>query len=350
MEMLVDRIEKVLNDEPIDIYVNPTFLPDCIAAEYDALWTPERMDRVIRRRRRERRGHRDQRPLPNSERGVHQAGESGRREIHLRHEQYRPGVGAAGILPRRDPRVRPDGRRHVHAEPDPGVGHATCDQGEVAHPLVHPARRGPGDRQPERLVRYAAGHPAGRVHLQWQGRSRHGRHLRDDAQQRLGPLPFQDHQDRAGRRAHAGVETPQRREPAGTPFRRPGEAGGREHAALQRHASRDFAGPQELRRRYGFPRRTAHVPAGPHGIRREVPRAGRPFDALRAALAAYHGHLLSEAARRQAVAGDSLHPRRRLGGWTRATPPATRPAGTGSALPWSRSTTVSSPTPANTRP
>lgn len=46
MDMLVDRIIRVLN-EPIDIYVNPTFLPDVIAAEYDHLWTPERMDRVI---------------------------------------------------------------------------------------------------------------------------------------------------------------------------------------------------------------------------------------------------------------------------------------------------------------
>ena len=41
------NIVKILDTEPIDIYVNPTFLPDVIAAEYDALWTPERMDRVI---------------------------------------------------------------------------------------------------------------------------------------------------------------------------------------------------------------------------------------------------------------------------------------------------------------
>jgi histidinol phosphatase-like PHP family hydrolase len=47
MEMYVDRIAGVLNHEPIDIYANPTFLPDQLAAEYDALWTPQRMDRVI---------------------------------------------------------------------------------------------------------------------------------------------------------------------------------------------------------------------------------------------------------------------------------------------------------------
>jgi hypothetical protein len=47
MDMYVEKIVSVLN-EPIDIYVNPTFLPAYIADEYDVLWTPERMDRVIR--------------------------------------------------------------------------------------------------------------------------------------------------------------------------------------------------------------------------------------------------------------------------------------------------------------
>jgi histidinol phosphatase-like PHP family hydrolase len=37
----------VLNHEPIDIYVNPTFPPDLMAPDYDALWTPERMGKVI---------------------------------------------------------------------------------------------------------------------------------------------------------------------------------------------------------------------------------------------------------------------------------------------------------------
>jgi hypothetical protein len=48
MDQLVDRIEKILNNEPIDIYVNPTYLPDDIAEMYNELWTPERMDRVIK--------------------------------------------------------------------------------------------------------------------------------------------------------------------------------------------------------------------------------------------------------------------------------------------------------------
>ncbi len=47
MEHLVDTIVKILDNEPIDIYVNPTFIPSVIAADYDKLWTPERMDRVI---------------------------------------------------------------------------------------------------------------------------------------------------------------------------------------------------------------------------------------------------------------------------------------------------------------
>jgi len=47
MDMYVDQIVSILNNEPIDIYANPTFLPASIAAEYDALWTEERMDKVI---------------------------------------------------------------------------------------------------------------------------------------------------------------------------------------------------------------------------------------------------------------------------------------------------------------
>ena len=46
MDMLVKRIVGVMH-EPIDIYANATFLPDQIAGEYDALWTPERMKKVI---------------------------------------------------------------------------------------------------------------------------------------------------------------------------------------------------------------------------------------------------------------------------------------------------------------
>jgi hypothetical protein len=47
MDLLVNRITTIMNNEPIDIYVNPTFLPSVISNEYDSLWTNERMDKVI---------------------------------------------------------------------------------------------------------------------------------------------------------------------------------------------------------------------------------------------------------------------------------------------------------------
>ena len=47
MDLLVSKIVGILDTEPIDIYVNPTFLPAVIAGKYDALWTTERMNRVI---------------------------------------------------------------------------------------------------------------------------------------------------------------------------------------------------------------------------------------------------------------------------------------------------------------
>ncbi|MDR3752541.1 MAG: DUF1080 domain-containing protein [Terracidiphilus sp.] len=46
MEMLVKRIEGIMR-EPVDIYANATYIPDQIAADYDALWTPPRMQCVI---------------------------------------------------------------------------------------------------------------------------------------------------------------------------------------------------------------------------------------------------------------------------------------------------------------
>ena len=47
MDMYVDRIVGIITSEPIDIFVNPTFMPKVIADDYDTLWTPARMDRVI---------------------------------------------------------------------------------------------------------------------------------------------------------------------------------------------------------------------------------------------------------------------------------------------------------------
>jgi hypothetical protein len=47
MEMYLNRILLVIAREPIDIFVNPTFLPSVIAADYAHLWTPERIQKVI---------------------------------------------------------------------------------------------------------------------------------------------------------------------------------------------------------------------------------------------------------------------------------------------------------------
>jgi hypothetical protein len=47
MDLLVSKIVGILEAEPIDVYANATFLPTAIAARYDALWTEERMARVI---------------------------------------------------------------------------------------------------------------------------------------------------------------------------------------------------------------------------------------------------------------------------------------------------------------
>jgi hypothetical protein len=47
MDLLVDRTVGIITREPIDIYVNSTYLPDQLSAQYDALWTPARMKRVV---------------------------------------------------------------------------------------------------------------------------------------------------------------------------------------------------------------------------------------------------------------------------------------------------------------
>ncbi len=47
MDYLVNTLVKILNTEPINIYVNSTFLPTQMQNRYDQFWTPERMDKVI---------------------------------------------------------------------------------------------------------------------------------------------------------------------------------------------------------------------------------------------------------------------------------------------------------------
>jgi len=47
MDTLVERTVGILEHEPVDIYVNPTFLPDVLAKDYEQLWTAERRAKVI---------------------------------------------------------------------------------------------------------------------------------------------------------------------------------------------------------------------------------------------------------------------------------------------------------------
>src|ERR1019366_4224893 len=47
MDTLVERAVGILEHEPIDIYVNPTFLPDQLAKDYDKLWAVARMEQVV---------------------------------------------------------------------------------------------------------------------------------------------------------------------------------------------------------------------------------------------------------------------------------------------------------------
>ena len=48
MDDLVAKIEAIFSQEPVDIYVNPTVLPDELMPEYEELWTDERLERVVK--------------------------------------------------------------------------------------------------------------------------------------------------------------------------------------------------------------------------------------------------------------------------------------------------------------
>lgn len=46
MDLIVEKIVMVM-DEPMDVYVNPTFLPEVMNDRYDMFWTDERQNKVI---------------------------------------------------------------------------------------------------------------------------------------------------------------------------------------------------------------------------------------------------------------------------------------------------------------
>ena len=95
MDLLVSKIVGILENEPIDIYVNPTFLPAAIAAALRRAVDRGADEEGDRRGREERRRDRDQRPLQASLRGLPAPGQGGRREVHLRHEQRRRATTSA---------------------------------------------------------------------------------------------------------------------------------------------------------------------------------------------------------------------------------------------------------------
>jgi hypothetical protein len=47
MDTLVDRATTIFANEPVDLYVNPFFLPEVIRANADTLWTPARVKRMV---------------------------------------------------------------------------------------------------------------------------------------------------------------------------------------------------------------------------------------------------------------------------------------------------------------
>jgi histidinol phosphatase-like PHP family hydrolase len=47
MDRYTDFNVQVIRREPIDILANPTYLPAQLAPDYDVLWTPARMQRII---------------------------------------------------------------------------------------------------------------------------------------------------------------------------------------------------------------------------------------------------------------------------------------------------------------
>jgi len=48
MDYLVYTLVKILMTEPINVYVNSTFLPEQMADRYSKFWTADRMDKVIK--------------------------------------------------------------------------------------------------------------------------------------------------------------------------------------------------------------------------------------------------------------------------------------------------------------
>ena len=141
MDMLVDRATRIFAEEPIDLYVNPTYIPDQLSSRVRQALDARAHEADRGRAGRPRDRHGDQQPPPDPQRGVHQAGEAGRREVRLRHQQ-RGGLGSwpQRVLRRDDQGMRP-ARRAPLESPGRGEEGGPAERTQVALVRGNPVPR-----------------------------------------------------------------------------------------------------------------------------------------------------------------------------------------------------------------
>ena len=82
MELLVRTIEQILDNEPVDIYANPTYLPDVLDQGIRHALDARAGQAGDRRGGPQRRGDRDQQPAEAAQGRFHPPGEAGRHQVH----------------------------------------------------------------------------------------------------------------------------------------------------------------------------------------------------------------------------------------------------------------------------
>jgi len=118
MDRYVDWHVEILEKEPLDILGNVTWLPAALAADYDTLWTPARMKRVVDRGGETPGGPGDQLQLQTPQTSLPRAGQGGRREVRVRIQRAVSEDGPAGIQCGDGPGTGPAIIQHVQ----PGSG------------------------------------------------------------------------------------------------------------------------------------------------------------------------------------------------------------------------------------
>ena len=125
MDMYVQRIVWIIENEPIDIFVNPTMLPAVLAPEYDTLWTEARKMKMINAAVRNNVAIEIKLQAETAQGGFYKESKTGRRKVFLRNEQRRKRAGQIGILPRNDREMRTRTRRYVCTKTERGESHPT---------------------------------------------------------------------------------------------------------------------------------------------------------------------------------------------------------------------------------